>query len=72
MRPNESLSFRPVYRNKTLLADFVELNQRMSQYKPWFLKSVSLGGITLLSIGLTFAFLILAITRDSAKENTEK
>ncbi|MFZ1735426.1 MAG: hypothetical protein WAU31_00625 [Candidatus Moraniibacteriota bacterium] len=72
MRPNESLSFRPVYRNKTLLADFVEINQRISQYKPWFLKGITLAVITILSIGLTLIFLILAITKDSAKESSRE
>ena len=71
VRPGESLSFRPVYRNKTFLADFIELIQRMSQYKPWFLKGAFLAGITLLSIGFTFGFLMFSITLAS-KELPEK
>ncbi len=70
-RPGESLSFRPVYRNETFFADFVELIQRMSQYKPWFLKGTFLAGIALLSIGLTFGFLIFSIALAS-KELPEK
>lgn len=70
-RPGESLSFRPVYRNETFFADFIELIQRMSQYKPWFLKGALLAGIALLSIGLTFGFLIFSITLAS-KELPEK
>ena len=70
-RPGESLSFRPVYRNETFFADFIELIQRMSQYKPWFLKGAFLAGITLLSIGFTFGFLMFSITLAS-KELPEK
>lgn len=61
IRPNESLAFRPVYKNNSILADLVELDQRISQYKPWFLKGALLAGIALLSILPTFFFLILVI-----------
>ena len=67
VRPNESLSFRPIYQNKSLIADLVELDQRISQYKPWFLKGTLLANIVLLSIGLTFGFLILAVMLTSKK-----
>ncbi len=30
--------FRPSYKNPTITQDLYQLNQRMSQYKPWFLK----------------------------------
>lgn len=61
-RPGESIAFRPVYRNGNLIADLTELNQRISQYKPWFLKGAFLGMLALLSIGLPLGFLILAIS----------
>ena len=60
-RPGESLALRPVYRNGGFFADLVELNQRISQYKPWFLKGAFLATIVILSIGLSFAFLFLAV-----------
>ena len=68
-RPGESLSFRPVYRNTTLFADLIELNQRISQYKPWFLKGAFLAGIATLSIGLTFCFLMLIIARSGDRQD---
>ncbi len=72
LRPNESLSFRPVYRNKTLGADLVELDQRISQYKPRFLKGIFLASIAILSVGLTFGFLIFAVIFPSKKLPEEK
>lgn len=72
-RPNESLALRPVYRNANLFADLVELNHRISQYKPWFLKNIFLGTLAILSIGLSFGFLILAIffrEKNSTPDNT--
>lgn len=50
----KSLAMRPAYRNSNLLKDFSELNQRMSQYKPWFLKHYFLHMIM-------FGFIILSI-----------
>lgn len=72
VRPNESLSFRPIYQNRTLIADLIELDQRISQYKPWFLKGTFLASIALLSIGLTFGFLIFAIILVPKKLPEEK
>lgn len=68
VRPGESLALRPVYRNASFFADLAELNKRISQYKPWFLKEAFLTAIAIFSIGLSFAFLILAIFFQ--KENT--
>lgn len=39
---NQPLSVRPVYVNQYFWQDFAELGQRMSQYKPWFLKDIFL------------------------------
>ena len=72
VRPNESLSFRPLYQNKTLIADLVELDQRISQYKPWFLKGAFLASIALLSIGLPLGFLAFVIILASGKHPEEK
>lgn len=79
MRPGESLALRPVYRNTNLFADFVELNHRISQYKPWFLKGAFLATITIFSIGLSFIFLILVIffqkenaTPDNTRDTTRR
>ncbi|QQS15839.1 MAG: hypothetical protein IPK84_00525 [Candidatus Moraniibacteriota bacterium] len=72
-RPNESLAFRPVYRSGNILTDLIELDQRISQYKPWFLKSAALAGIAILSVGFTFWFLILiAISPSKQKHKTKE
>ena len=51
---NQPLSLRPVYRNQYFWQNLSELNQRISQYKPWFLKHYFLYFIG-------FSFLILSI-----------
>ena len=52
--------FRPSYKNSTILQDFQQLNQRISQYKPWFLKDLYLKVIILLSVLLTgLSFVVL-------------
>jgi hypothetical protein len=56
-----SLSMRPVYKNDTWQQDLWELNQRMSQYKPWFLKKYYLAGITGLFLLLSVLIVILLI-----------
>jgi hypothetical protein len=50
----KSIPMRPAYKNATLFGDINELNQRISQYKPWFLKHYYLYFIA-------FGFLILSI-----------
>lgn len=52
--PN-SLSIRPAYANDNLWQNLEELNQRISQYKPWFLKHYYLWIITI-------AFVVFSIT----------
>jgi len=59
--PGQSLAIRPVYQNGSVFADLAELDQRISQYKPWFLKGTFLAALASLSIGFSFAFLILAV-----------
>lgn len=68
-RPGESLALRPVYRNANLFADLGELDQRISQYKPWFLKDAFLATIAIFSIGLSFGFLFLVVfSKEKDKE----
>ncbi len=66
---NQSLSLRLVYNNDSFWGDLKELNQRMSQYKPWFLKGLFItviGGLFLvLSIGLLIALIFMP---ESTKE----
>ncbi len=69
-RPGESLALRPVYRNESFFADLAELNRRISQYKPWFLKDAFLATITILSIGLSYAFLFF-ITHPEETDSKE-
>ncbi|GBE16715.1 hypothetical protein BMS3Abin15_00537 [bacterium BMS3Abin15] len=51
---NQSLAMRPAYQNDSWRENLQELNQRISQYKPWFLKAGYLGVIA-------FSFIILSI-----------
>jgi len=68
-RPTESLALRPVYRSGSIVADLTELNQRISQYKPWFLKSAFLTVITVFSIGLSLGFLLIATVFSEKKRH---
>ena len=70
LRPGESLALRPVYRNASLFANFVELNHRISQYKPWFLKEAFLGALITLSVGLSYAFLFFTLSFSSKEDAT--
>lgn len=55
--PNSPLSMRPVYRN-SFWQNLNQLNQRMSQYKPFFLKHYYLWAILILFLALS---LVLAV-----------
>ena len=57
----QSLSLRTVYRNDHWWEDLYELNQRISQYKPWFLKDSAIGAIAILFVILSIT-LIVALT----------
>jgi hypothetical protein len=57
---NQSLSMRPAYRNDNRWQDIIELDQRISQYKPWFLKHVYLYIIAFLCVFLIF-FIVIAV-----------
>lgn len=62
-KAGQSISMRPAYKNENIFKDFSELNKRMSQYKPWFLKHyylwfISLGFI-ILSVSLVMILIIL-------------
>lgn len=62
-RDNDStmLSMRPVYKNNTWQEDVSKLNQRISQYKPWFLKHYYLYAITLLFALLSATIVVILI-----------
>ena len=49
------ISFRQSYRGDTVISSFQQLNQRMSQYKPWFLKGIYLRMISCLVIILSLS-----------------
>ena len=57
----EALSMRTVYRNATLWQDLNELNDRISQYKPWFLKDFFIGTIAILFVLLSIAMIVMLI-----------
>lgn len=56
------LSIRPAYVNNGVWQNLSELNQRMSQYKPWFLKHYFIGSIMLLFIILSISLVAILIT----------
>ena len=62
-KTGQAISMRPAYKNKYFWQDLSELNQRMSQYKPWFLKHYYLWfislGFVILSISLIVFLIIL-------------
>lgn len=61
---NQSLSLRLVYNNDSVWQDLRELNQRISQYKPWFLKHFYIAAIAVLFIFLSLTLIIALITLD--------
>lgn len=58
---NQSLSLRPAYKNNNLWQDAEELNKRISQYKPWFLKHYYLSSITVSFIILSVLLVVILI-----------
>ena len=58
----QALSLRAVYRNDHWFEDLHELNQRISQYKPWFLKDFAIGIIAILFIALSITLIIALIS----------
>ena len=57
----QSLSMRPAYKNNNLWGDLTELNQRISQYKPWFLKHYYLAAVAISFIVLSFILVAILI-----------
>jgi hypothetical protein len=55
------LSMRPAYGNSNWQQNISELNQRISQYKPWFLKHYYLYGISILFVILSIMLVIILI-----------
>ncbi len=62
---NQSLSLRLVYNNDTAWQDLRELNQRISQYKPWFLKGIFLTTIATTFVVLSVTLIALLVTKRS-------
>lgn len=64
----EALALRTVSRNNSLWSDLRELNQRISQYKPWFLKDLFIGSIAvffiILSLGLITTLILFRPKED--------
>lgn len=58
---NQSLSMRPAYKNDNIWQDATELNQRLSQYKPWFLKQYYLGFVIISFIVLSILLVAILI-----------
>lgn len=58
---NKSLSMRPAYKNASFFQNVEELNQRISQYKPFFLKHYFLSIITVLFLFLSVGLVIILI-----------
>ena len=58
---NQPYSIRPVYKNSSITQDLSELNQRISQYKPWFLKHFYLYAIVILFLATSVAIVVILI-----------
>ena len=59
---NKTLSIRGVYVNDHWWQNFSELNQRISQYKPWFLKHFFLASIVFLFVITSIGLVAILIT----------
>ena len=60
-KKDQSLAMRPAYRNENIFQDFIELNQRISQYKPFFLKHYFLWFIIIGFIILSLTLIVMLI-----------
>jgi len=60
-KKNQSLAMRPAYRNENIFQDFIELNQRISQYKPFFLKHYFLWFIIIGFIILSLTLIVMLV-----------
>jgi hypothetical protein len=58
---DKSLSMRLAYKNSSFIGNMSELNQRISQYKPWFLKHYFLDAISIFFIILSVAIVAILI-----------
>lgn len=66
---NQSLSMRLVYNNNSVWQDLRELNQRISQYKPLFLKDAFIAGIGITSVVLSIGLItILILTAEEPRD----
>jgi hypothetical protein len=58
---NQSLSMRPAYKNDNVWQDMTELNKRISQYKPWFLKHYYLSFVVISFILLSILLVAILV-----------
>lgn len=58
---NRSLAMRPAYKNGSFIGNLSELNDRISQYKPWFLKNAYLFSMLTLFVLSSIFFIVLVI-----------
>ncbi len=58
---NRTLSMRPAYQEETLGKNIEKMSQRISQYKPWFLKHFYLETIFWIFLGLTLAVVVFLV-----------
>jgi hypothetical protein len=66
----QALSLRTVSRNDHFWQDLAELNRRISQYKPWFLKDFFIGTIAILFIVLSITLIAILITANIETDHT--
>lgn len=57
----KTLAIRGVYRNASVWQDLGELNHRISQYKPWFLKDAFVGTVAVLFVVLSVGLVAVLI-----------
>lgn len=69
VQADQVLSIRPAYTYPTLFQNLETLNNRISQYKPWFLKDVFLTGIVFTFLSSTLIVLIgLILVRNTNED----
>ena len=55
------ISIRPGYKNSNIIQDLSEINKRISQYKPWFLKHYTISILSILVLMLSFGTITIII-----------
>lgn len=69
---NAPIAIRPGYRDQSFLSTMSELIDRISQYKPFFLKDGYLATLFVLSLVLTIAVIVLLTREEPGREENQQ